>query len=81
MYGFGDDKLVSNDSVSVMEEILVEYIVDLVSLDFILSIWRLSQKLLLVPSCVVFLTAITCESEQQAAPYDRGSPARSGPTC
>jgi len=29
MYGFGDDKLVSNDSVSVMEEILAEYIVDL----------------------------------------------------
>ncbi|TDL24786.1 TFIID-18kDa-domain-containing protein [Rickenella mellea] len=28
MYGFGDDKQVSNDTVNVMEEILVEYIVD-----------------------------------------------------
>lgn len=30
MYGFGDDKHVSNDSVAVMEEILIEYIVDVV---------------------------------------------------
>lgn len=30
MYGFGDDKHVSNDTVNVMEEILIEYIVDVV---------------------------------------------------
>lgn len=30
MYGFGDDKQVANDSVAVMEEILTEYIVDVV---------------------------------------------------
>lgn len=30
MYGFGDDKQVANDSVAVMEEILIEYIVDVV---------------------------------------------------
>lgn len=29
MYGFGDDKQVANDTVSVMEEILIEYIVDI----------------------------------------------------
>ena len=32
MYGFGDDKQVANDTVNVMEEILIEYIVDLVRL-------------------------------------------------
>ena len=31
MYGFGDDKMVSNDTVAVMEEILIEYIADVVS--------------------------------------------------
>ena len=31
MYGFGDDKHVSNDTVAVMEEMLIEYIVDVVS--------------------------------------------------
>ena len=30
MYGFGDDRNPANDSVNVMEEILVEYIVDVV---------------------------------------------------
>ena len=30
MYGFGDDKHVASDSVAVMEEILIEYIVDVV---------------------------------------------------
>lgn len=30
MYGFGDDKQVSADTVAVMEEILIEYIVDVV---------------------------------------------------
>ena len=32
MYGFGDDKQVANDTVNVMEEILIEYIVDVVSI-------------------------------------------------
>lgn len=30
MYGFGDDRNPANDSVNVMEEMLVEYIVDVV---------------------------------------------------
>lgn len=30
MYGFGDDRHPANDTVNVMEEILVEYIVDVV---------------------------------------------------
>ena len=30
MYGFGDDRNPANDTVNVMEEILVEYIVDMV---------------------------------------------------
>ena len=34
MYGFGDDKQVANDTVNVMEEILIEYIVDVVSVIF-----------------------------------------------
>ena len=35
MYGFGDDRNPSNDTVNVMEEILIEYIADVVS-DFII---------------------------------------------
>ena len=31
MYGFGDDRSPANDTVNVMEEILIEYIVDVVS--------------------------------------------------
>lgn len=31
MYGFGDDRNPANDTVNVMEEILIEYIVDVVS--------------------------------------------------
>ena len=31
MYGFGDDRNPANDTVNVMEEILTEYIVDVVS--------------------------------------------------
>jgi transcription initiation factor TFIID subunit 13 len=31
MYGFGDDRNPANDTVSVMEEILIEYIIDVVS--------------------------------------------------
>jgi hypothetical protein len=31
MYGFGDDRNPSNDTVNVMEEILIEYITDVVS--------------------------------------------------
>jgi len=30
MFGFGDDRNPSNDTVNVMEEILVEYIADVV---------------------------------------------------
>ncbi len=30
MYGFGDDRNPANDTVNVMEEILIEYIVDVV---------------------------------------------------
>jgi hypothetical protein len=32
MYGFGDDRNPANDTVDVMEEILIEFIVDVVSL-------------------------------------------------
>ena len=31
MYGFGDDHNPANDAVNVMEEILIEYITDVVS--------------------------------------------------
>lgn len=33
MYGFGDDRNPGNDTVNVMEEILVEFIADVVSHD------------------------------------------------
>jgi hypothetical protein len=31
MYGFGDDRNPANDAVNIMEEILIKYIVDVVS--------------------------------------------------
>lgn len=34
MYGFGDDRNPSNDTVNVMEEILIEYITDVVCLPY-----------------------------------------------
>lgn len=37
MYGFGDDRNPANDTVNVMEEILVEYIVDVVRVDIFLT--------------------------------------------
>ena len=33
MYGFGDDRNPASDSVNVMEEILIEYITDVVRMD------------------------------------------------
>ena len=36
MYGFGDDRNPANDTVNVMEEILIEYIVDVVR--FVMSL-------------------------------------------
>lgn len=42
MYGFGDDRNPANDTVNVLEEILVEYIVDVVRVPFYLpkqEIW------------------------------------------
>lgn len=38
MYGFGDDRNPANDTVNVMEEILVEYIVDVVRVDLFLAL-------------------------------------------
>ena len=35
MYGFGDDRNPANDTVNVMEEILIEYIVDIVRAVFL----------------------------------------------
>ncbi len=56
MFGFGDDRNPSNDTVNVMEEILVEYIADIVGIfgTFIHFIslqqpYLLSAKLLLLP--------------------------------
>ena len=37
MYGFGDDRNPANDTVGVMEEILIEYITDVVCFFFPLS--------------------------------------------
>lgn len=47
MYGFGDDRNPSNDTVNVMEEILIEYITDVVSFS---SPHLIYAVLILVPS-------------------------------
>ena len=45
MYGFGDDRNPANDTVSVMEEILIEYITDVVRLFFQFGVQNSQQKL------------------------------------
>lgn len=47
MYGFGDDRNPANDTVNVMEEILVEYIVDVVR-PFVLWPWLSTDN---APQC------------------------------
>lgn len=48
MYGFGDDRNPTNDTVNVMEEILIEYIADVVGSPSSLCFLYLS---LLAPQC------------------------------
>lgn len=40
MYGFGDDRNPASDTVSVMEEILIEYITDVVCLSLIIFVYN-----------------------------------------
>ena len=51
MYGFGDDKQPAADTVAVMEEILIEYIVDVVSTILVPYIQtnRINKSLMVVP--------------------------------
>lgn len=49
MYGFGDDRNPGNDTVNVMEEILIEFITDVVRLPFI-YIDRIYPNYLAVPN-------------------------------
>lgn len=44
MYGFGDDRNPANDTVGVMEEILIEYITDVVSFFPCQIFYRISTK-------------------------------------
>lgn len=46
MYGFGDDRNPANDTVNVMEEILLEYITDVVRILNLLSDLSLSEFVL-----------------------------------
>jgi transcription initiation factor TFIID subunit 13 len=46
MYGFGDDKNPANDTVSVMEEILIEYITDVVRLSHYVLVWSYTDYIL-----------------------------------
>ena len=59
MYGFGDDRNPANDTVGVMEEILIEYITDVVCFFFSLS--NLFFKVLnkTVPICRWSYTKVT----------------------
>ena len=50
MYGFGDDRNPANDTVNVMEEILIEYIVDVVSV-VVPKPFSITQDECLAPQC------------------------------
>jgi len=65
MYGFGDDRNPSNDTVNVMEEILIEYIIDVVcSLLYHVGI-KVTEKLLL------FLVPAGWRAKQETSAFDR----------
>jgi Transcription initiation factor IID, 18kD subunit len=49
MFGFGDDRNPSHDTVNVMEEILVEYIADIVGI--LGTFIRCNNPIYLVPNC------------------------------
>ena len=47
MYGFGDDRNPANDTVNVMEDILIEYITDVVSAFVVSHCIRIPDRFLL----------------------------------
>jgi len=52
MFGFGDDRNPSNDTVNVMEEILVEYIADVVGIfRTLIHFAVITLSIYLVPNC------------------------------
>ena len=57
MYGFGDDRNPANDTVGVMEEILIEYITDVVS--FFPCQFFLGSQQRTVPICRWSYTKVT----------------------
>ena len=59
MYGFGDDRNPSNDTVNVMEEILIEYIIDVVRINHVLPPPR--SLIPLLPVAIVSGRACTRE--------------------
>lgn len=60
MYGFGDDRNPSNDTVNVMEEILIEYIIDVVRIHRVL----LSSLSLISPWHSVIVSSCACTREE-----------------
>ena len=63
MYGFGDDRNPANDTVNVMEEILVEYIVDVVRCDLYFALCFVTET----PTNIV--SNIPCTREEVTAIY------------
>ena len=81
MYGFGDDRNPSSDTVNVLEEILIEYIIDVVRLVLSSTIRSPPPSLALVSIshgslCLAFaLFALTVPDgvgrREEVAPLDR----------
>jgi hypothetical protein len=65
MFGFGDDRNPSNDTVNVMEEILVEYIADVVSV-FSASVVSFQNDQYPVSNCP--------RTNEEVPPLNRGFP-------
>ena len=60
MYGFGDDRNPANDTVGVMEEILIEYITDVVCFFlFLVNFVFQSSQQNAVPICRWSYTKVT----------------------
>ena len=81
MYGFGDDRNPANDTVNVMEEILAEYIVDVVSnrrtrafLFRKLNAWRGSVRLRWDPRASRGSRSMTSAEFSQDQPMPRNWP-------
>ena len=66
MYGFGDDRNPSNDTVNVMEEILIEYIIDVVRHPFRYHVASIRLRFLATPPHIFSVSKLEARTRSRA---------------